>query len=250
MKKILIPLVLAFALMACTDYGKKVSSSNIEVYYKEGISKEQAEKTAQLFVMALNASNPNDKATKSFQLQKTGDTVLLKMVADKSKLGTVGDESFYAISTLLSDSVFAGGPVNLTLTDNKFEGFKNFTFQKAATSSWGDKYESGNVELYADGIGSMTAKELAAYLETYFDPANTFSFQVSKNEQGDPVIKMVIDPAKINTITKADMADASSKISEKIFNGSAVVFALTDDQFNTLRSFSYPADAAEAAELK
>ena len=245
MRKIILPLVLAFALMSCTDYGKKVSSSNIEVYYKEGISKEQAEKTARLFVMALNASNPNDKATKSFQLQRTGDTVLLKMVADKSKLGLVGDEAFYAITTLLSDSVFSGGPVNLTLTDDKFNGFKNFAFKKETVPSWGDKYESGNVELYANAVGSMTAKELAAYLETYFNPASTFSFQVSKNEQGDFVLKMVIDPASVNSISKADMADASGKISEKVFNGSPVIFELTDGNFNTLRSFAYPADAAE-----
>jgi hypothetical protein len=244
MRKIVIPLVLAFALMACSDYGKKVSSSNIEVYYKEGISKEQAEKTASLFAMALNASNPNDKATKSFQLLKTGDTVLMKMVADKAKLGTVGDESFYAMCTLISDSVFAGGPVNLSLTDDKFEGFKNYVFQKTLAPSWGDKYESGNVEVYADGVGSMTAKELSAYLETYFNPASKFSFQVSKNEQGDFVLKMVIDPAKVNDISKADMADASSKISEKVFNGSPLIFELTDDEFKAIRSFAYPADAA------
>ncbi|MBI5372459.1 MAG: hypothetical protein HZA79_10595 [Sphingobacteriales bacterium] len=252
MKKYILPLLLSALAIACTQYGPRVSSGNIEVYYKEGISKVQAERTAQLFREALTASNPNDKATKSFQLSKPGDSILLKMVADKSKLGSIAEEAFYAMSVLVSDSVFGGAPVNLALTDNKFKGFRYFAFKKVTTPapSWGDKYESGNVELFANDVDSKLAGELAAYLETYFNPSTTFSFQVSKNEQGDFVVKMVIDPSKINNITEADMAEASNGMSEKVFNGSPLQFQLTDESFTPLRTFAYPSDAAPAGNMK
>ncbi len=242
MKRYILPFLLSVLGIACTQYGPKVSSGNIEVYYKEGISKVQAEKTAGLFRDALMSSNPNDKATKSFQLSKPGDSILLKMVADKAKLSSVEDDAFYAMSALVSDSVFGGAPVNLNLTDNKFKGFRYYAFKKPATEepSWGDKYESGNVELFANGVDGKLGKELAAYLETYFNPANTFSFQVSKNEQGVFIVKMVIDPSRINDITEADMAEASNGMSEKVFSGSPLQFQLTDDSFNPIRTFAYP----------
>lgn len=244
MKKLIPLFLLTFVLFACTDYGKKVSSTNIEVYYKEGISKEQAEKTARLFDEALNTSNPDDKAKKSFQLTKPGDTVLLKMVADKSKLNTVGDDAFYAITVLISDSVFAGSPVNLTLTDDTFKGFKHFAFQKKELPTWGDKYESGNVEVFDDGVGETAAKDMAAFMESYFNPASTFSFQLTKNEQQGIVARMVVNPEKMNLFTEKDMLEISEGISAKALNGAPVQFQLTDETFKPLRTFTYPADAA------
>ncbi|MBI3137788.1 MAG: hypothetical protein HYZ15_04310 [Sphingobacteriales bacterium] len=252
MKKYFLPFLLSALGIACTQYGPKVGSGNIEVYYKEGISKTQAEKTATLFRDALMSSNPNDKATKSFQLSKPGDSVLLKMVADKARLGSVEDDAFYAMSALVSDSVFAGAPVNLALTDNKFKEFRYYAFKKPTMEdpSWGTKYESGNVELFANGVDSSLAGKLAGYLETYFNPANTFSFQVSTNEQGVFVVKMVIDPSRINDITEADMAEASNGMSEKVFSGSPLQFQLADASFKPLRVFIYPSDTAPAENMR
>jgi hypothetical protein len=130
MRKILLPLLAVLMLAACTNYGKKVKIGSVEIYYKEGINKEDAEKTADLFDRAIKESDPNSTQRKSFQLIKSSDTVTLNMVVDKEKMGAVGDESFYAISTLVSDSIFNGKPVNLTLTDNKFKPIRTLTFRK------------------------------------------------------------------------------------------------------------------------
>jgi hypothetical protein len=243
MKKYLL-FLLAPWMAACSNYGSKATSDNIEVYYKEGISKEQAEKTARLFDNLLNESNPADKAKKSFQLQKTGDTVLLKMVADKAKLSGVGDDSFYAIGTLVSDSVFAGAVVNLTLTDDTFKGFKEYAFRKEQATSWGEKYESGLVEVYDDGVGSAPAKELAAYMTEYFVPQTTFSFQLSRDEQQQYVVRMVVNPEKMSFFTDKIMTEISEGISTKVLQGAPVQFQLTDNKFTPLRTFAYPADAS------
>ena len=239
MKKNILLLLLPF-LAACSNYGPKVSSSNIEVYYKDGISKEQAEKTAGLFDRLLKDSNPGDNGKKSFQLGKRGDTILLKMVADATKLKDVGDDAFYAITTVVSDSVFAGAVVNLTLTDNTFKGFKDYAFQKNAVSSWGEKYEAGMVEVYDDGVGLAKAKALADFMTGYFNPQTTFSFQLTKNEVDEVVAKMVVNPEKISLFSNDVMLEISKGISEKVLNGAPVHFELTDNQFTTLRSFTYP----------
>ncbi len=243
MKKYLF-LLLAPFLSACSNYGPKVSSSNIEVYYKEGITKEQAEKTARLFDQLLKESSPADGATKSFQLLKKGDTILLKMVADPAKLKDVGDDAFYAITTVVSDSVFAGGVVNLTLTDNTFKGFREYAYRKNEGSSWGEKYESGFVEVYDDGVGLSAAKALADFMTGYFSPQTTFSFQLTKNEQQETIARMVVNPDNMGLFTDEVMLDLSKGIVEKVLNGAPVRFELTDNKFNPLRSFSYPADAA------
>jgi hypothetical protein len=243
MKKNLL-LLLAPFLFACSNYGSKATVDNIEVYYKEGISKEQAEKTARLFDEMLNASNPDDKAQKSFQLQKAGDTILLKMVADKAKLSTVSDDAFYAITTVVSDSVFAGAVVNLTLTDNTFKGFKEYAYRKVQANSWGEKYASGLVEVYDDGVGSIPAKELAAYMTEYFVPQTTFSFQLTRDEQQQYLVRMVVNPEKMSFFTAKIMAEISEGISSKVLQGAPVQFQLTDNKFNPLRTFAYPADAS------
>lgn len=239
MKKYMFLLLLPF-IAACSNYGPKVSSSNIEVYYKDGISKEQAEKTAGLFDRLLKDSNPGDNGKKSFQLGKRGDTILLKMVADATKLKDVGDDAFYAITTVVSDSVFAGAVVNLTLTDNTFKGFKDYAFRKNAVSSWGEKYEAGMVEVYDDGVGLSATKALADFMTGYFNPQTTFSFQLTKNEVNEVVAKMVVNPEKLSLFSNEVMLEISKGISEKVLDGAPVHFELTDNQFTTLRSFAYP----------
>lgn len=242
MKKYILLLLVPF-LAACSNYGSKATSDNIEVYYKEGISKEQAEKTARLFDQLLNESSPDDRSKKSFQLLKTGDTIVLKMVADKSKLSAVGDDAFYAITTVVSDSVFAGAVVNLTLTDNTFKGFKNFAYRKNAVSSWGEKYVDGFIEVYDDGIGMTAVKELASFMTGYFSPKNTFSFQLTKNEAQEVIARMVVNTDRMSFFTDEVLLEISKGISEKVLNGAPVHFELTDTQFKPLRRYSYPADA-------
>jgi hypothetical protein len=74
--------------------------------------------------------------------------------------------------------------------------------------------------------------------------ATPISFQISKNENNDFAVKMVSDPAKINSVTNEMMSEISTKISNEVLNGSPVLFQLTDEKFNPLKTFAYPSDAA------
>lgn len=62
MRTLILSILAAVCLTACSNYGKKVKDHHIEVYYKEGISKEDAEKTAKLLYESdIAAGNSTDK---------------------------------------------------------------------------------------------------------------------------------------------------------------------------------------------
>lgn len=119
-----------FSFSSCTNYGKKATKGPIEVYYKDGVTEDQAQKTANLFFNIDSSQNNNTKDQKSIQLTKTADTFCFRMVADKAKLATVNDFAFEVIGNMFSDSVFAGKPVNVELTDNTFKTFKKIPYKK------------------------------------------------------------------------------------------------------------------------
>ena len=134
MKKIIYSLVLAFGtillLQGCSDYGKKVSHGYLEVFYKEGITKEQAQRTVDyLYPIWMDEGDKTRK--KSIQLTKSGDSINFRMVTDLDRLAKIeGDDLFHNMCQNLSDSIFNGAPVNLDLTDTKFKTVRRVPFQK------------------------------------------------------------------------------------------------------------------------
>ena len=107
-------------LAACTNYGKKATHGHIEFYYKDGITAAEAQHAADLFFWIDSISN-NPSVQKSVQLIKDKDTVCFRMVVDEKKSKDMPDDTFNAIGTIFSDSVFNHAPVKLELTDNKFK---------------------------------------------------------------------------------------------------------------------------------
>ena len=239
-KSFMIVLLFAAGLAACSNYGKKVSQDYLEVYYKEGITKEQAQKTLD-FLYPLWKEKSGKTNTKSIQLTKAGgDTINFRMVVNKDKLKGMDDETFYSMANVFSDSIFNGAPVNIVFADEKFKPIRSLTFKKTvAPADYGEKTTSGNIEVYANDISSQGAQELADFLNKTIAPDNTISFQISKNGEGLYVLKMVSSPAKAANLTDADFTDISSKVSEEILSGAPLIFQLTDDTFKPFRTFEY-----------
>lgn len=129
-KKFFYSLLLAVVLASCTNYGKKTKSGPVEVYYKDGIEEKEAQATADFLAMIDKTQNGNTTEKKSFQLCKKDGEVCLRMVAIKEKLAGISDTAFLAISNMVSEEVFKGNPVNIELTNNKFETFKSFPYKK------------------------------------------------------------------------------------------------------------------------
>ena len=249
MKKLILPLLAVLMLAACTNYGKKVKEGHIEVYYKEGITQQEAEKTAKALYDADSKAG-NDPARKSFQLSREGDTVLLRMVVDQSRAKEMGDENFSPIALMISENAFNGKPVNMELTDTKFKTIRSIAYQKTATedinvAAFGEKITDGNTEVYYKGASTDEANRLAAFMNEYFKPETTYSFQLLKDEKENYIVKMVGNPEKINTISVSLFEEVCRGICDKVLSVPAITFEMTDAEFNTIRTYNYPADTGD-----
>jgi len=122
---IIFSLIAVVAFSSCTNYGKKVSKDHVEVYYKDGMSKDDAQK---LLDFLYPLWNKGDK--KSVQLVKIKDTITFRMVTDEKKMAQVDDETFSMLGHVFSDSIFNSAPVNVDLTDDHFKTIRTFHFHK------------------------------------------------------------------------------------------------------------------------
>jgi PBP1b-binding outer membrane lipoprotein LpoB len=124
----LIPvLALTLLISSCNNYGKKVKKEHIETYYKDGITEAEAQKTADMMFM-IDANNA--KTQKSFQLEKVDGKIHFRMVVIDEKVDKTKDINFLAVSNIVSDSVFNGAPVDMDLTNNKFEVIRTIPYRK------------------------------------------------------------------------------------------------------------------------
>lgn len=130
LKPVSVFFVVAILFSSCNNYGDKVSKGHIEVYYKEGISKEIAQRTADLLYESDIAANNNTKEIKSMQLLKKADTVFFRMVINQQRAAALDDEVFYTLANYLSDSLYNHSPVNVDLTDNKFKTIRILHYKK------------------------------------------------------------------------------------------------------------------------
>ncbi|MBD0293901.1 MAG: hypothetical protein ICV84_01680, partial [Flavisolibacter sp.] len=115
---------------ACESYGDRVSSGHIEVFYREGISKETATRTAR-FLHDLEVQAQNDTTeSKSMQLLKNKDTIIFRMVVNRERAAALNDDNYLALANYLSMNVFNNAPVNVDLTDNGFNTLRSLHFRK------------------------------------------------------------------------------------------------------------------------
>lgn len=245
MKVFIIALAAILSFTACSNnFGEKVKNGHVEVYYKEGITKEEAEKTAALLYDSDKAVNNNTTDTKSIQLTKTGDTINFRMVVIKEKLKGMKDEVFLTMGNVFADSVFKGVPVNVDLTDDKFTTvrtihYKKYDYAGLSTDLYGTKYTSGNVELYAKNFSPDLARQLADLLNEYMQPSTIYSFQASSGDNGSFEVKMVSEEANAKAIADEKLEKIAAKISAEVLSGAPLVFHLTDKKFNSIRSYEY-----------
>lgn len=244
MKSIAPAMLLALLLAACTNHGKKVKKGYLEVYYKEGISKELAQKTLD-FLYPMWKDESGKTSEKSVQLSKgAGDTINFRaVVADKEKADAVGDEMFNEMANELSVKLFDDAPVNIILTDNKFKPQRTLVFKKNSVTEdpgYGEKTTSGNVEVYATKeFSGNEARTLADYINEEVSPDNIISFQLTVDEQQIPVVRMVTTPEKASQLDDSEYQEMAKQFSAEIFKDGPLVFQLTDETFKPFKTFSH-----------
>lgn len=253
MRLLILSLLLAAGFSSCTNYGKKVKTGNVEVFYKDGVTEEQAKKISALFDEAVQKTNPGSISRKSFQVTKPSDSVLLRMVIDKSKLDMVEDETMYAISQIVSDSVFNGGPVNLMLTDDHFKTLRTLAFKKAVkeedagkennsvvTKEDFDHDKAGGVDFYWKDISDDESKTIAGYIvKNGAFSGGTAELYMTK--EGDRYIIRfpMIETARTDPAYIAQLDKVTKEIKDNVFANTAFSFFVTDESLNTVKSWDY-----------
>ncbi len=127
----LLPLIVILSLLltSCNNFGDKVKKGHIEAYYKEGVNKNEALRTAELlYNIDMTVHNPTNR--KSFQLCKIHDTVCLRMIVSDDYYLRTNEENFLMLANYVSDSAFNGTPVNVDLTDKYFKSKKFIPYKK------------------------------------------------------------------------------------------------------------------------
>lgn len=243
MKQIIFFLVAVISLSSCTNYGKKVKSSNIEVYYKDGISEETAQKTAD-YIYTLDTQEETKNNKKSFQLNKDGDTINCKMVVNEDKYKDIPMATFQRIGYMISKNVFDGKPVNLILTNNKFKTITTAYFTKmddaGGESGYGERVTSGNIEVFVAKGADMTDGEmLAKFLDRDMQPSSMISFQIQKGDNATNIVRMVSSEEKVAGLSDEAVTKLMAKISETIYGNTDIIFEFTDSKFTTIKSYNY-----------
>ncbi len=236
MKSLIICLFVAVAITACTNNGKKVSKDYLEVYYKDGATEEQAQKTLDYFLPLWKDEGEKTKP-KSIQLTKSGDTVNFRMVSNMDVMGKMDENVFYSTGNELSAAIFKGAPVNVILTNDKFETVRTYPFKKIEL---GEKINAGLVEVYIKGgFSREQATTLAEYLNKIMNPANTISFQISTDDKGYYLLRMVALPEKASTLSDTQLEEMAAAVSQNVFNNAPVTFQLTNTVFEPFKIVEY-----------
>lgn len=248
MKKFFSILLALIVIAGCGNFGKKVSKDYLEIYYKDGITKEQAEKALEYFYPKWQDKGEETKR-KSIQLAKNGDTINFRMVSNMDVMDKMDDAVFYTTGNELSSELFNGAPVNVVLTDKKFKTIRTYVFKEMTKPNYGEKVLAGNIEVYyKDDITAEVADRMATFINQSLSPKNFISFQAGRDEGGLLLIRMVSNKEKADQIDDKEFYALAKTISENVFAGDPVVFQLADKMFKPFRTFEYKTDADSMAE--
>ena len=134
MKKFTAVCSVIIALFACyrlyaaffgKPYGKHVSIEKNKLFYTDKLSEADARRTGE-FLKRNGFYTEGEE--KDVQLDKAADTVLFKMVADKSKLNAEVEQAMESLPKIFSDSLFGAKPVNVLLCNDKLEPYRTIAF--------------------------------------------------------------------------------------------------------------------------
>ena len=110
---------------ACSNYGSKYEAGkNIEVYYTDSVDQGTAKRTGDFL-----SRNISTETRKSFQLTRSGEIFIFRMVVDRNKIKELNDQALQAFALLLSDSVFNNRPVDIELCDDHFKTIRSLPYR-------------------------------------------------------------------------------------------------------------------------
>ncbi len=133
MKSIILSLLMAVALISCTNYGKKVpvEGTKCEVLYKgEGVTEADAKKLGE-YLKESGMFTAEKKSNCQLMQSNDGGYDIRFVIEEKtSNEHPEFIEELVKLGAALSNDVFGNKPVNIMLTNTRFKEYKTLPFDK------------------------------------------------------------------------------------------------------------------------
>ena len=261
MKTFILSLLVAVALTACTNYGKKVSIEGTkgEVFYKgDGVTEADAKKLCKYLKDDIHYFGPDKKL--SVQLMRSKDDGYdVRFVVNEKKLNESPEAAkfFEQIGAAMSIDLYNEKPVNIYLTDDHFKELKSFPFDVAKvkalkkpapennlaglTKDDFDHNAAGGVDFYwSKNISDEESKTIADYIVKN----GAFSggtAEIYMTKEGDRYILgfPMIESARTDPSMLAEVEKVSKEIKDNVFANVPYSFYATDEQLNTVKAWDY-----------
>jgi hypothetical protein len=259
MKPFILSLLVAVALTACTNYGKKVKIEGTkgEVYYKgEGVTETDARNTGEFLNKEGYFSSGKGA---SIQIAKEGEEYTLRFVYNKSVYDTIknADDIFKIIGARASKAVFGGKKVNIALANKSFKDYKTIPYDEAVAKSLEapppatdnlvfsrddfDHDAAGGVDFYwTKDIPDDESKTIADYIVKNGAFAGGSSEIYMTKEDGRYVLRFPMkESARTDPSILAEVEKVSKEIKDNLFANVPYSFKGTDLQLQTVKSWDY-----------
>ncbi len=215
------------------NYGAKVTVGKIEVYYKDGATRAEADRVGA--TLARLWADGGER--RSVQIVKNGETPVFRMVIkpefhnDLKMLAHIG-----FVAARLSRDAFQGAAIEVEACDQYLKTVRSVpvppNFRHGLLRG---KYEV----FYPQGVEKADAEQLLSFLEKAF--ANTPSplFTVTLHRRGDAhVVTLPLKPESLDKPElRAELIGYCKLLSTEYFSDQPVEFAASDETYQELRVF-------------
>lgn len=209
------------------DYGEKISVDGTDVYYKDGVTKEEA---VSLGTFLEESSFTNGKA-KSVQIVKQDDTYQFRMVI---KDGYEDDPEYIemaeAYSASISSSVFHGAQVEMHLCDKDLETLRVVKMTQGVTLGYNKKDIDGIEFQYDNNVTEGEVDGLSALLvDTGFAEGEIIGVLFLKEYLGHQLFLEVAEENYTDEAFREYMQSYSQRIADEILDGQRLEVNLCDE---------------------
>jgi len=228
MRQLKILTLVLITLISCQKYGDKLSFNGTEVYYKDGVSKDQATQLGNYLIKKGFATG--DTKSVQFVINKETKNLTFRMVVDKN-VANKSDYLFTSFSRELTKEFKQ--PVDFELTDNKFKTLKTFLNKDVP-----DIMEAKKTQiLYTKNVTKEETQKLADYLisSDFSDDKNGKTIAFDK-QNSNYIFKMVVyKGAEKDTSNVTLLGLFAKELSENVFEDKPVILYMCDDELNTIK---------------
>lgn len=229
MRKLLI-LFITIQFISCSNYGEKLTYKGTDVHFKDGATKQEAEKLGN-YLVTTGFATDNKKSVQLVRDNETNNLIFRMVVGDGVENDSSNDFIFKTFATNLSNE-FDNQPIDVHLCNNTFETKKIYAFKDIPKSINANATQI----LYTNNVSLDEATKLKEYLiESDFADTTPKTVEFDKKE-GTYLFRMVVKEGFDKKDSNATILKYfGQNISKNAFNGTPLIVHMCNDKLKTLR---------------